>query len=171
LAGGNLNGTGSVVTYILDRSSVKSRVVDFVAGVTGKPVCDISVYPKEKSIPLEERVVPEMESWISAFRNAEFVVTDSFHGCVMSIIFHKPFLVVGNKARGMARIDSLLSMFELENRLVDGIDPDDDGEGWLMEFDWEKVESVLQEFRQTGLDFLKSALNMDGTPDSGKEEV
>ena len=171
LAGENLNGTGSVVTYILDRSSAKSRVVDFVAGVTGKPVCDISVYPKEKSIPLEERVVPEMESWISAFRNAEFVVTDSFHGCVMSIIFHKPFLVVGNKARGMARIDSLLGMFELENRLVDGIDPDDDGEGWLLEFDWEKVDSVLQEFRQTGLDFLKSALNMDGTPDSGKEEV
>ena len=79
--------------------------------------------------------------------------------------------MVGNKARGMARIDSLLGMFDLEHRLVDGIDPDDDGEGWLMEFDWEKVDSVLQGFRQTGLDFLKAALNMDGTPDSGKEEV
>ncbi len=160
-----------VVTYILDGSSTKTKVVDFVARATGKQIHDVSVYPKDKDIPLQERIVPSMESWLSAFMDAGFVVTDSFHGCVLSILFHKPFLVVGNKARGMARIDSLLSMFSLENRLVDGIDPDDDGEGWLMEFDWDAVDAVLETYRAAGKDFLNSALNVNGTSDSGKVEM
>ena len=83
----------------------------------------------------------------------------------------KPFLVVGNKARGMARIESLLEMFSMENRLVDGIDPDDDGEGWLMEFDWNEVDAVLDKFRQKGLDFLRTSLNMDSSSDSGQVEM
>jgi hypothetical protein len=164
-------GKNSVVTYLLDKSSVKMKVAEFVSDVTGKPLHDVSVYPKDKNIPLEERVVPCMTSWLSAFINAEFVVTDSFHGCILSILFHKPFLVVGNKARGMARIESLLEMFSMENRLVDGIDPDDDGEGWLMEFDWNEVDAVLDKFRQKGLDFLRTSLNMDSSSDSGQVEM
>ena len=46
------------------------------------------------------------------------VVTDSFHGTVFSIIFNKPFWVVGNESRGMARFQSLLSMYGLEDRLI-----------------------------------------------------
>ena len=164
-------GKNSVVTYLLDKSSAKTKVAEFVSDVTGKPLHDVSVYPKDKNIPLEERVVPCMTSWLSAFINAEFVVTDSFHGCILSILFHKPFLVVGNKARGMARIESLLEMFSMENRLVDGIDPDDDGEGWLMEFDWNEVDAVLDKFRQKGLDFLRTSLNMDSSSDSGQVEM
>ena len=45
-------------------------------------------------------------------------MTDSFHGTVFSIIFNKPFIVLGNRKGGMARFYSLLKMFGLENRLV-----------------------------------------------------
>jgi len=149
---------GKVLAYILDRSQSKSKVVDFVSGATGKGICDVSVYPKDGKIPLNERIVPPMEEWLAAFSQADFVVTDSFHGCVLSILFHKPFLVVGNRLRGMARIESLLRMFSLESRLVEGIDPDDDGEGWLMDIDWNHVDQVLEERRQISLQFLKDSL-------------
>ena len=46
------------------------------------------------------------------------VLVDSFHGMVFSIIYNKPFWVIGNAKRGMARFHSLLSLFNLENRLV-----------------------------------------------------
>ena len=157
----NPDADGSIVTYILDRSPVKSAVADFVAKVTGRRICDVSVYPKDRFIPLSQRVVPPLEHWLASFMAAEFVVTDSFHGCVLAILFHKPFLVVGNKSRGLARIDSLLGIFGLEHRLVDGIDPDDDGKDWLMEFDWERIDSVLNEYRALSYGFLQKALQVD----------
>ena len=52
--------------------------------------------------------VPE---WLAMFRDASFVVTDSFHGTVFSIIFGKEFKCVYNKDRGTARFESLLNLY------------------------------------------------------------
>ena len=52
-----------------------------------------------------------VEEWISIFRDASFVVTDSFHGTVFSILFEKPFRCVANKDRGNARFEDLLEKY------------------------------------------------------------
>ena len=49
-------------------------------------------------------------------------MTDSFHGCVFSIIFGKELLAYANRDRGMARFTSLLKTFGLEDRLVTSFD-------------------------------------------------
>ena len=49
---------------------------------------------------------------------AEYVLTDSFHGMAFSIIFEKQFLVVGNKRRGLARFTSLLGELGITERLI-----------------------------------------------------
>ena len=103
--------------------------------------------------------MPPLEDWLAAFADAEYVVTDSFHGCVLSILFHKPFVAVGNSRRGMARLQSLLTMFGLDMRLVHGIDPDDDGEFFLSHPDWNETEAVLAEERMKSGDFLKDVLH------------
>ena len=54
--------------------------------------------------------------------DADYVVTDSFHGCVFSIIFGKEFVAYANRDRGMARFTSLLRTFGLEVRLVTSFD-------------------------------------------------
>ena len=133
-------------------------MTDFVVRCTGKEVFDLSVYPKDRYLPLQERIAPSIQEWIAGFEDADFVVTDSFHGCVMSILFHKPFLVIGNSSRGLSRVLSLLNIFGLESRLVEGIDPDDDGEGWLMEMDWDSVDATLDQWRKKSLSFLRDAL-------------
>lgn len=150
---------GKIATYILDRSKVKDNVTAFVTRCTGKEIADLSVYPKDRYLPLKDRIVPPIEEWIAGFEDADFVVTDSFHGCVMSILFHKPFLVIGNSARGLSRVLSLLNIFGLESRLVEGIDPDDDGEGWLMEMDWDSVDAILEQWRVKSKAFLSDALS------------
>ena len=116
-----------------------------------------------RRIPVDERVVPPLEEWLSAFADADFVVTDSFHGCVLAILFHKPFIAMGNVQRGMARMRSLLDMFGLDQRLVHGIDPEDDGEFWLAEPDWEAVDAVLAQQREKSLEFLAEALKKEVT--------
>lgn len=58
------------------------------------------------------------------------MITDSFHACVFSIIFNKPFIAIGNKGRGMTRFDSLLKQFGQEMRLITNHYP---GREWLYE--------------------------------------
>ena len=149
---------GKIMTYILDPAENKKAVVGMVMAWTGKEAEDFSVNPHDRSIPVADRVVPSLEDWLSGFADADFVVTDSFHGCVLSLMFHKPFIAVGNGQRGMARMRSLLDMFGLDQRLVHGIDPDDDGEFFLSQPDWDAVDAVLEDKRSLSRRFLADAL-------------
>lgn len=149
---------GRIMTYILDPSENKMAIAGLVKAWTGKDVEDFSVNPHDRSVPVDERVVPPMEDWLSGFADADFVVTDSFHGCVLALMFHKPFIAVGNGQRGMARMRSLLDMFALDQRLVHGIDPEDDGEFFLSQPDWDAVDAVLEEQRAAARRFLADAL-------------
>lgn len=51
-----------------------------------------------------------IQEWLAMFRDASYVVTDSFHGTVFSIIFGKEFKCIYNKERGSARFESLLNL-------------------------------------------------------------
>ena len=149
---------GKVLSYILDKSEEKSAVAALASKWLSSEIYDASVNPRDPDRPLEERIVPSMEQWLACFEDADFVVTDSFHGCVMSLLFHKPFLVLGNASRGLSRVTSLLDMFGLEDRLVQGIDPEDDGVYYISGIDWNHVDAVLDEWRRRSIDFLKKSL-------------
>ncbi len=149
---------GKIVSYILDASSEKSHVLEFMKKVSAMDVHDVSVHPYHNDRPLEERVAPAVEDWLAAFADAEFIVTDSFHACVIAIMFHKRFIAVGNSRRGMARLTSLLDMFGLDSRLVHGIDPEDDGEFFLSHPLWTEIDRILSDKRNESLDFLHKAM-------------
>lgn len=142
---------GKIMTYFLDPTREKKCVVEFISKVSGKEVADVP----------SGSVVPPVEQWLAGFCDADYVVTDSFHGCVLSILLHKPFVAVGNSMRGMARMNSLLSVFGLDGRLVQGIDPEDDGEYWLLEPDWNAVDAVLAQQRDRSVGFLAGALKKE----------
>lgn len=91
--------------------------------------------------------------WFAEFRDADYVVTDSFHGMVFSIIFNKPFAIVMNPSGGNDRYISLLSQLGLMERIVkDGTLPSDSA------IDWQKVNMQLDGLRKTSLEFLKNNL-------------
>lgn len=97
---------------------------------------------------------PPVEDWIGAFLKAEAVVTDSFHGCIFSMIFRKPFIVIGNKERGMSRFVSLLSLLGLEDRLVESADGPLPGP----DVDFAPAYERLRLLRRDSLDFLRMNL-------------
>lgn len=142
--------SGKIMTYILDPSGEKAHVLEFVGKITGKETYSLDI----------SGTVPPVEQWLAGFADSDFVVTDSFHGCVLALMMHKRFIAVGNSRRGMARLNSLLTMFGLDQRLVHGIDPEDDGEFFLSEPDWENVDRILDVMKSASLEFIKDALNM-----------
>ena len=75
----------------------------------------------------------------SSLRDAEFVITDSFHGTVFSIIFNKPFVALANAERGADRFVSLLSQFGLMSRLYS------EGKNYQKsDIDWKPVNVILE---------------------------
>ena len=150
--------TGKILSYILDPDPSKEFVRERVEGWLMLEHHDAYVPDRDRAIPLENRVVPSIEQWLSCFADAEFVVTDSFHGCVLSLLFHKPFIALGNPGRGMSRIQSLLESLDLDGRIVHGIDPEDDGEYYLAPIDWDEVDARLASMKEQSMGFLSNAL-------------
>ena len=115
------DGNRTLFSYVLDKSEDKIEFVEFMAKEKGLKI--VTCMSEDKLIPgvtkdFSKCIYPSVDKWLNGFNNAEFVVTDSFHGTVFAIIFNKQFVTIGNERRGMARFESLLKMFGLEDRLV-----------------------------------------------------
>ena len=71
---------------------------------------------KEKNLDIkfftvDTKATLSVPEWLAMFRDASYVVTDSFHGTVFSIIFGKEFKCFYNETRGAARFESLLNLY------------------------------------------------------------
>ena len=113
---------GDLMVYILDESQKSDQILSEVIKQTKlRPFRTVAKKASQTDI-LEERIQPSPESWLRGFYDAKFIVTDSFHACVFSIIFNKPFLVIGNESRGLSRFSSFLKQFHLEDRLITNVE-------------------------------------------------
>lgn len=109
---------GQLVVCLLDFTTDKKAVVDNVASTRNYTVFFLNAQNNRRNMRLGNRISICLEQWLRGFSDASFIVTDSFHGCVFSILFNKPFIAYGNKLRGIARFTSLLKMLGLENHLI-----------------------------------------------------
>ena len=146
---------GSLAIYVLDENPQIDAFIKKQSSQKGLVPLRTNSKVENYNARLSERQQPPVENWLRSFHDAEFVITDSFHACVFSILFHKPFICIGNKSRGMSRFDSLLNMFGLANRLVDINDIANYVE---KEIDWEHVDSILEQNREEAFSFLNHAL-------------
>lgn len=147
---------GDLFCYILDGSVEKNILVEKIAKEKHlKPFAMTEINGDVKS-NVEGLVKQPVESWLRAFRDAKFIVTDSFHACVFCIIFSKPFVVVGNADRGMTRFNSLLKKFDLQKHIL--LSPKD----YLSGADYNLPVSVtnrLLEESKADFKFLNDCLN------------
>lgn len=146
---------GQLMLYILNYNDEKKQFISQVSNRLNLNPFETNSKYEVKGASLDEIVQPPVEQWLRSFRDSSYVITDSFHACVFSILFHKPFIVIGNKSRGLARFQSLLSLFELEDRmLIDTYDVSLCNK----DINWEKVDSKLDKLRADSKSFLEQTL-------------
>ena len=104
-------------------------------------------------------IYPSVTKWLKCFMDAKFIVTDSYHGCVFSIIFNKPFIALGNKGRGLDRFKSLLELFNLENRLVLDGSARQYKSVIFESIDWNSVNMIKKNMSDESMSFLKKSLH------------
>lgn len=99
-------------------------------------------------------VLPEVEEFLPLIRDAEYVLTDSFHCTSFSLIFHKKF-VCFHPNRFSTRLESILQIVGLGERMMND---DIDAEIIDRPIDYSVVDQILDAQRQKGLEFLRKAV-------------
>ncbi len=101
--------------------------------------------------------------FISLIRNADYVITDSFHATVFSGIYERPFVVFGrsvnSKEKNMnSRIESLLGLMESPERLMDpSVFMENDGD--IMIPDRPYFKERFEAKKQESIRFLQMSLS------------
>lgn len=142
-----LEKRGTVFIYALHFSDKIKLFADNLAKKYGKVVNVLQAGDK-----LEPK--DSIEQWVAMFRDADCVVTDSFHGMAFSIIFNKPFYIFKNESGGVARYYSLLQQFGLEHRIIE----DGSGDKECEPIDWEHVNNKKKELQKSSIRFLIDSL-------------
>ena len=150
-AAGTPQSTGRLLCYILDETPEKTAWINQIAKERNLVPFRINSKVEDRTAPIAERIQPPVEQWLRGFHDAEFVVTDSFHACVFSILFHKPFIVMGNKGRGLSRFTSLLGTFGLEDRLISTTT---ETKSFETAIQWNNIETTLNILRQKSTDVI-----------------
>ena len=149
---GTPKSPGTLLCYILDETPEKTAWINQIAKERNLVPFRINSKVEDRTAPIAERIQPSVEQWLRGFHDAEFVVTDSFHACVFSILFHKPFFVVGNKGRGLSRFTSLLGTFGLEDRLISTTLKTGSLETAIQ---WNSIDTMLDALRQKSTTAIK----------------
>ncbi len=148
---------GELFVYVLDENESTNTLERHLCTTLGYTAFYSST--DSYNAVLENRIATKVEVWLRSFFDAKFVLTDSFHACVFSILFNKPFVVYGNTTRGLSRFSSLLRLFKLEDRLV--LSDSNELEQIIERpINWSEVNDILEEQRKISNTFLINALEM-----------
>lgn len=142
-----------VFTYVLDENDgLRNGIADF-ASSHNLEIVDLRA---QTGNIREIKVIEPVEKWLSVLYYADYVITDSFHGMVFSLIFNKQFVVYGNVRTGLSRIEHLLGLLEIKDRLVAAqVNVND---VFNTPIDWNALNNRIGEKREASLSFLINAL-------------
>lgn len=146
-----------VLSYILDDTCEKNQIIEDVTKYYSLPCYNIRYKSKNNPISI---IIPPIEEWLDLFNSADFIVTDSFHGCVFSIINKKQFILISNEGRGLERFLSLLGMLGLLDRLIYSCNDYYQKRSILPKpIDYATVDRIIEQKQKESLEFLNTALH------------
>ena len=133
--GNTVSSKGNMFCYVLDENEEIKAKIELLAKQK-------DMKPFYASIFGEQRM--SVEQWLRSFDDAEYVVTNSYHGIVFALIFNKPFYLIQNSDRGNARFASLMNMF--------GLKEDNSA------IDWNNVNAKMADMQEISMNYLKESL-------------
>lgn len=151
-----INSRPYIFTYFV--GGIKKNEAQSLAKVCEKLNMDCVTYSK---IPIERRIYRYAFAdgpldFLARLRDAKLVLTSSFHGVVLSIIFHKNFYYFLPRADKRSRVDSILNMLGLTDRIIET--EDDIDKINLKDIDYTEPQKKLDKNRKESLDWLKDKI-------------
>ena len=144
------------VTYLLGNLEKNYQVCEEYSQRLGIKLVSIPTKPEDVVLGKPQYGVGPKE-FISLIRDAELVITDSFHATVLSILYHKKSIILqrnmSNDAESMnSRIEDLFELFANQFHWGDVANAAENTP------DWELVDQILNEERERSIAFLENSL-------------
>ncbi len=144
-----------LVYSVIGNETMLDAAIDFAnkKGLTVVEICQ----NKKRAYKHMQLTCASPSEFLGAIKNADYVVTNSFHGTAFSLIFNKELYVFDNKARG-SRITGLINMAGLDNRII---------EKEIIEqekIDYSMVENDLHNHVALSKEFLLNAVSAKKEP-------
>lgn len=137
---------------IRDFADAKKKKIISISGK--QPFCDQYIYCR----PLE---------MLAYFKNASYVITDTFHGTIFSVINHKKFVTLvrtdGENTKGYGnqeKLGYLLEKLELEDRRLDDICQL--SQIMVKGINYDNVDGIIEHERKRTIDYLQENLTVTG---------
>ena len=152
-----------IFCYFLGENEAHREIAEELSQKTGLPIVTTpfldSFVERDMSFGNEQRFDIGPDDFVNLIRNAQYVLTDSFHGTVFSILHHKQFMTFSRFASGTqsrnSRIDSILRLAGLEDRRFD----QDVYSQIQKAIDYALVDEIIEGLRQESYSFLTKALS------------
>lgn len=101
-----------------------------------------------------------VDKWVKQIATSELVFTDSFHGTIVSLLYHRPFVIYVGDPNRVGRLSSILKVVGLEDRVCSP----KDSLNILLEtakrkIDWSMVDRTINDLRLISIQKLKDALS------------
>ena len=142
-----------VFCYILDEEYETNLLIDRLCNLLEKERYDFFYKELRKNA---HTALPSIEEWLMNIRDAEYIVTDSFHGMVFSILFNKKFFVYYNSQRGTDRFENLLEYFGLQKCIINDLKELESA--YKADINWTYVNKKIEDGKRKSISFLNSAL-------------
>lgn len=147
-----------------DYSTKRYAVCYFLGSLSRKKQNEIKKFSKNKNLELIwirsnkhlENFDMDPSDFLNSFHNAEFILTDSFHGTIFSILFRKQFITYDKEGSYslFSRISTLLNKFNLNDRKYEKTE----NLTQLSEINFDHIGNILKQERIKAAEFLSTAL-------------
>lgn len=141
-----------ILLYVFELTPTIKTFTENLANETGCEIIFISLGIKKNIHAYHAKDVGPQE-FLGLFRNAKYVVTNSFHGTAFSINFDKEFFIelLNKSAKVNSRLENILDTFDLRSRqIING-----NNDNIFNEIDYTTVNKKLELERQRSLDYLQ----------------
>lgn len=140
-----------VLLYARRRNDKMTAYADKIAKENGWKVIDISLQATNAD---RHRMFYEagVEEFLALVRDAEFVVTNSFHGMIFSVQFRKDFVIFSREQCNI-KIAELMELFNLSDRILVNGD-----ESFREKIDYKDVFARIQPEKEKSIKYLKENL-------------
>lgn len=142
-----------ILIYALGPDDRLTKIANKVASKKGVKIIELNDRRKENYF-CEQISEAGPEEFLTLIKNANAIITNSFHGTIFSIIFKKEFYTITRLNRN-SRMENILKIVDMQDRLIDKIEDLDK----IKEQDFENAYRRLNSEKQKSKDFLKKALN------------
>lgn len=122
----------------------------------------ITITPYVNCFKKDEVICPIFDfgpiEFLNALYNSKYVITDSYHGTILSVNFNKNFYSICNKGNADYRKTDALEKIELTSRAIKNLE---DIDVTLPKIDYRSINERISDLRQSSIAFIMDSLSDD----------